>query len=122
MATNTYRIPGKTRKSGGFFSLLEKVLRIDETLKEVIHVRFLPQIIFVAALCVIYIGNRHNAEKKIRSIDQLERQVEDLRADYTTLKADYMFATKQSEVARRASKLGLKLSTVPPEKIVKLTE
>ena len=119
MATNTYRMPSKARRSGGFFSLLDKSLHIDETLREVIHVRFLPQILFVSFLCVLYIGNRHNAEKKTRNISQLERQVEDLRADYTTLKADYMFATKQSEVAKKASRLGLKLSNTAPEKIVK---
>jgi hypothetical protein len=121
MATNTYRIPGK-QKSGGFFAAIEKFLRIDESLSEVIHVRFLPQIVFVAFLSVIYIGNRHNAEKKIRDIAQLERQVEDLRADYTTLKADYMFATKQSEVANRASSIGLTLPDVPPEKITRPEE
>jgi hypothetical protein len=44
--------------------------------------------------------------------------VEDLRADYTTLKSDVMFASKQSEVARRVKPLGLKESLNPPFKIV----
>lgn len=121
MATNTYRLPGK-KKSGSFFAALEKFLRIDATISEVIHVRFLPQIIFIAMMCIIYIGNRHHAEKKIRNITLLERQVEDLRADYSTLKADYMFATKQSEVAKRVAVLGLSSSNVPPEKILKQVE
>jgi outer membrane murein-binding lipoprotein Lpp len=34
-----------------------------------------------------------------RKIDKLQTEVEDLRADYTTLKADIMYASKQSEVA-----------------------
>lgn len=118
MATNTYKLPGKKQRSGSFFEMLDKVLRIDEELKEVIHVRFLPQIVFLAFLAVIYIGNRHYAEKKIRDISNLEQQVEDLRADYTTLKADYMFASKQSEVARKAEKLGLKEAKEPPKKLV----
>lgn len=117
MALNTYKIPGKTN-SGGFFSLIEKFLRIDQSLSQVIHVRFLPQIAFVAVLCVLYIGNRHWAEKKIRTIHQLETQVRDLRADYTTLKADYKFSSKQSEVAKQAEKLGLYESPVPPYKII----
>lgn len=116
MASNTYRLPGK-RNSGSFFASLEKFLRIDDSISEVIHVRFLPQIMFIAVLCIVYIGNRHYAEKKVRNITLLEREVEDLRADYTTLKADYMFATKQSEVARKAAKIGLVLSDVPPELI-----
>lgn len=121
MATNTYRLPGK-KKTGNFFTVVEKFLRIDATISEVIHVRFLPQIVFIALMCIIYIGNRHHAEKKIRNITLLERQVEDLRADYTTLKAEYMFDTKQSEVAKRVSGMGLVLSTTPPEKLTKIEE
>ncbi len=117
MAVNTYRIPGKKNRSESFFSLLEKFLRIDQTLAEVIHVKFLPQILFASFLCLLYIGNRHYADKKIRNITVLERDVNDLRADYTTLQADYMFASKQSEVARKAAELGLIESERPPEKI-----
>jgi len=83
-------------------------------MSEVIHVRFLPQILFLTFLCVLYIGNRHYAEKKIRSISKLQEQVEDLRADYTTLKAEFMYESKQSEVAKRAFELGLKESKESP--------
>ncbi len=113
MANNTYRIP----ENQGLFAWLEKFLKIDQTISEVIHVRFMPQILFVTALSIVYIANRHYAEKKIRNITRLETEVNDLRADYTSLKAEYMFASKQSEVAKMASKLGLKESNVPPYKI-----
>lgn len=115
MAGNTYRIRGNENQ--GLFGWLEKFLRIDETISQVIHVRFMPQIMFVTFLSVLYIGNRHFAEKKTRNITQLEAEVNDLRADYTTLKADYMFASKQSEVAKMAKKLGLKETDVPPFRV-----
>jgi cell division protein FtsL len=121
MAVNTYRTPSKTSSTGNggsLFSFIERFLHIDGSINEVIHVRFLPQILFVSFLSVVYIGNRHNAEKKIREINRLEVKVNDLRADYTTLMADYMFASKQSEVARKASRLGLKESSVPPKKVI----
>jgi hypothetical protein len=54
----------------------------------------------------------------VRSISQLEREVEDLRADYTTLKSDYMFASKQAEISRRVARLGLYESKQPPQKIL----
>lgn len=98
--------------------MLDRILPMDEAISQVIHVRFLPQILFISVLCVFYIGSRHYAEKKIRAINKLEIQVEDLRADYTTLKADYNFASKQSEVAREAASLGLRESHVSPYKIV----
>lgn len=123
MSNNTYKMPGKTTThSGSLFKLIDRFLRIDESLAQVIHVRFLPQILFASALCVIYIGNRHYAEKKIRAISTLETEVEDLRADYTTLKAEYKFASKQSEVARQAKALGLEEGKHPPFKIIVNTE
>ena len=98
--------------------MLERFMRMDSTTQEIIHVKFLPQILFVTVLCLLYIGSRHYAEKNIRSITLLEREVQDLRADYTTLKADYMFASKRSEVAKKASLFGLVDADVPPKKIL----
>lgn len=112
MAENTYISPEK--ESAGIFSLLRKFLRMDSSISEVIHVRFLPQILFLSFLALIYIGNRHFAEKKIRNISKLEVQVQDLRADYTTLKADLMYQSKQSEVAKHAQKVGLMSSNSSP--------
>lgn len=106
MAVNTYKQSEK-RKKNSFFGWLNRLLQIEESYEQVIHVKFLPQILFLSFLCVLYIANRHSAEKKVRSIAKLEVQVEDLRADYTTLKASYMFASKQSEVAKRAKLIGL---------------
>lgn len=119
MATNSYKLP--KGENPGLFSWLEKFMRMDQTMAEVIHIRFMPQILFITLLSVIYIGNRHLAEKKIRNITELETEVNDLRADYTTLKADYMFASKQSEVAKQAKRIGLESTEVPPFK-VKLIE
>lgn len=120
MAANTYKIPGKPSPAKGrsFFAVLDRILPVNEALAQVIHIRFLPQIFFILVICVLYIGSRHYAEKRIRAISKLEIQVEDLRADYTTLKADYNYASKQSEVARAAASLGLKESTVSPYKII----
>jgi len=118
MATNTYKIPTKSSDRGSVFSAIGRFLSVDESLSSVIHLRFLPQILFVCLLCVIYIGSRHHAEKKIRSIGKLETQVEDLRADFTTLKADFKYESKQSEVAKKAAALGLSESPSSPYKVV----
>ena len=80
--------------------------------------QYLPKILFVMVLGLLYISNTHNAEKTVRRIDQIHAEVEDLRADYTTLKSDLMFASKQSEVARKVKAMGLKESLKPPTKIV----
>ena len=66
---------------------------------------------------LLYIGNTHYSEKTVRRIDHAQSEVEDLRADYTTLKSDLMYASKQSEVARKVKIIGLKESLNPPTKV-----
>lgn len=107
MADNTYISSEKEEERIGIFVVLRRFLRMDSSISEVIHIRFLPQILFLSFLALVYIGNRHLVEKKIRSIGKLEVEVQDLRADYTTLKSDLMFQSKQSEVIKNAKKMGL---------------
>lgn len=107
-------------KSNGtsLFSGMEKKMKLETYFEEGFPVQYLPKILFVMLLSLIYISNTHYADKTTRAIDRAQNEVEDLRADYTTLKADVMFASKQSEVARRVKELGLKESLRPPFKIV----
>ncbi|MCA4895800.1 MAG: hypothetical protein ING84_12430 [Cytophagales bacterium] len=100
------------------FSGLEKRLKLESYFEDGFPVQYLPKILFVVLLSLIYISNTHYAEKTTRQIDRAQTEVQDLRADYTTLKSDVMFASEQSEVARRVKPLGLKESLNPPFKIV----
>ena len=120
--------PGKNNEPRGsekevsngksLFSGLEKKLKLETYFEEGFPVQYLPKILFVLFLSLVYIGNTHYAEKTTRAISKAQTEVEDLRADFITLKADLMFAGKQSEVARRVKVLGLKESLHPPHKIV----
>ena len=107
-----------TSNGTSLFSGMEKKMKLETYFEEGFPVQYLPKILFVMLLSLIYISNTHYADKTTRAIDRAQTEVEDLRADYTTLKADVMFASKQSEVARRVKELGLKESLRPPFKIV----
>lgn len=117
---NEARVKPKEQSQSGnsIFSGFEKKLKLETYFEEGFPVQYLPKILFVMLLGILYIGNTHHAEKTVREIARAQSEVEDLRADYTTLKADVMFASKQSEVARRVKELGLKESIEPPYKIV----
>lgn len=118
---NTYKKKvEKKRGRGGesLFSKIEKFFKLDVSIEDGLPVRFVPYILYFTLIGIFYIGNNHYADKTIRKITKLEQEVEDLRADYTTLKADYMYASKQSEVANRVKKLDLEESSTPPYKIV----
>ena len=100
------------------FSKAEKLFNLDSVFNTGLPVKYLPHVLFITAIGIFYIGNSHYAEKTVRSIDRLKSEVEDLRAEYTTLKANQMLGEKQSEVARKVKKLGIKESLQPPTKIV----
>ncbi|MEM8965168.1 MAG: FtsL-like putative cell division protein [Bacteroidota bacterium] len=104
--------------SRSLFSRMEDAVRIDTSFERGLPVRLAPYILYFTIIGLFYIGNNHYAERMVRKRNQLEREVEDLRANYTTLKADYMLESKQSEVAKRVERLGLMESDTPPYKII----
>ncbi|MBX0290556.1 hypothetical protein K3G63_08915 [Hymenobacter sp. HSC-4F20] len=111
------RPAAQKRSSWSVFSLLERVTRVDGLFREGLPVRYLPHLLFIMFLTLVYIGNTHYATRMNRSIQKLKLETEDLRADYTTLKSDYMEASKQSEVARKVAAYGLVESSSPPFRI-----
>ena len=109
--------PTRPKSSWSLFSLLDRLTSVDGLFREGLPVRFLPHLLFVMLLTLLYIGNTHYGNRMNRSIQRLKQETEDLRADYTTLKSDYMEASKQSEVARKVAAFGLVESSSPPFRI-----
>lgn len=118
MAVQTNKLREKTTKRRSLFSYLESRLRVNSVFESGLPVQYLPYVLYLTGIGIFYIGNSHYAEKTIRSIAKIQNEVEDLRADFTTLKADYMKDSKQSEVAEKVEKIGLKESSQPPYKLV----
>ena len=78
----------------------------------------LPFLIFLSVLCMLHIANSHMAVKNVRNIDKLNKEVKELSWEYKSLKADLMFKSKLTEVAKKVDTLGIKELTEPPKKIV----
>lgn len=117
---NKFKIKSKSKSKGfakGIFSGIERRLKLENYFEEGFPVKYLPKILFVMAIGLIYISNTHYAEKTVRKINNIQAEVEDLRADYTTLKSDLMFASKQSEVAKKVKAFEIKESLKPPFKV-----
>ncbi|HSZ25247.1 MAG TPA: FtsL-like putative cell division protein [Cytophagaceae bacterium] len=126
VAENTYRKKEEatTPKSKGnlkptktVFQMIESTLGLNNVLSSGLPMQQMPKILFIMGLLIFYIANTHYADKVVRNTSKAKTEVEDLRADYTTLKADLMFKSKQSEVAKRVASIGLEESLVPPYKI-----
>lgn len=121
MSANKFKMKSEAGAlNGGFsvFSGIEKSLKLENYFEDGFPVHYLPKILFVLFLGLVYIGNTHYAEQTVRKINLMQVEVEDLRADYTTLKSDLMFGSKQSEVAKKVKSIGLKESLNPPYKVV----
>ncbi len=87
--------------------------------------RNLDRILWVSLLLTIYIGLNHNAERLVRRMLRTKAEVDELRAHYTSLQAEFMRSSKQSEIGKRVAAFGLvdrqitKEDTIrPPQKIV----
>ncbi|RYF24011.1 MAG: hypothetical protein EOO42_06295 [Flavobacteriales bacterium] len=78
----------------------------------------LPFLVFVCVLVMIYIANSHMAISNIRKIGTLNKEVKELSWEYKSLKADLMFKSKLTEVAKKVDTLGIKELIEPPKKII----
>lgn len=89
----------------------------SDWLSSTAFVGYIPFIAFVGLLAIIYIANRHYAERTVREIDHLGKEVKEMNWDYKSLSADLMKMTTQTEIAKRVDSMGLKERTEPPKKI-----
>lgn len=133
MAKNTFREPErivqqakqkKQRRKLRLASWLNETIGLDRLFGEdnAWPIRHIDRILWITGLLILYIGLNHNAERLVRRIQRAKTQVDELRAQYTVLQADFMKSSKQSEVARRVAPLGLSDSQTPPHKLVVRTE
>ena len=78
---------------------------------------WMPFIFFIALLGIIYIGNNHFAERKIREINRLETEIKELGFDYLNMKSKLNEKTRASYLADELDKHGIRPLVEPPEKI-----
>jgi hypothetical protein len=94
-------------------SLMSGRFLISET-----TLKYLPFVMFLAFLSLLYIANGYYAQAKDRELDKLNSELGELRTQYVIAKSKLMYLSKESEVAKAASDMGIKEALVPPDKIV----
>ena len=75
-------------------------------------------IAFLGFLAVIYIANSHLAERNVRTIQMLEKDIKELRWYYMSLESENMYNSLRSEIADKVKDDGLRLQRGKPKKIV----
>ena len=74
----------------------------------------LPYFLFLALLALIYIYNGHYADRVVRNIGKTSKELKELQYEYKTIKSEFMFRSKQSELAKAVEPFGLKELMMPP--------
>ena len=110
--------PKRKEKSPESGNMFFKKLFTEGVVTKEAATDMLPFLLFLSVLCMLYIANSHMAVKNIRSIDKLNKEVKELSWEYKSLKADLMFKSKLTEVAKKVDTLGIKELIEPPKKIV----
>ncbi|MGB0522813.1 MAG: FtsL-like putative cell division protein [Flammeovirgaceae bacterium] len=80
--------------------------------------RYIPYVVFLTCLGLIYIANNHNAEKLAGKITKIEREVKVLQMEYGTMKYEFMNKHNKARIAKDLKKMGLYPNDKPVVKVV----
>lgn len=120
MAKSMDENDGKEQKkyASGKAGVLDLFFNLDHLTNGEIPVKWVYRIIYIAILVLVYIYYTMLADGKIHQIAKETAELEELRADYTTQKAEYMKMGKQSFLSNEVKKYGMEPTLIPPTKIV----
>ncbi len=84
-----------------------------------VFISHLGYFLFITLLGIAYIGNRYHAEKVIRGIMDVDKEVRDIRSEAILTQSELMQWKNQSNVFRLVSEqqLGLKPPVEQPKKL-----
>ncbi|MCB9234354.1 MAG: hypothetical protein H6581_22060 [Bacteroidia bacterium] len=74
-------------------------------------------VLFLTGIGLVYIWNSSHAQKQVRTMDALTKEIHEMKSEYTTLSAELSFGTRQSEIAQQVDTLGLKQLKIAPYKL-----
>ncbi len=74
--------------------------------------------LFLGFLAILYIANAHLAERNVRQIQVLQREIRELRWQYMSLQSENMYNSLRSEVVDKVRDDGLRLHRGAPIKII----
>lgn len=98
--------------------LIDSVFDLDYFTQGELPVNWIVRVVIVALAIMIYIYYTLLADGRIHQISQKSKQLEEIKADYTTRKAELMELSRQSYLANQMAQYGIGLSQVPPTKII----
>ena len=75
-------------------------------------------VLFLGFLATVYIANAHLAERNVREIQVLQKDLKEMRWYYMSLQSENMYNAMRSEVAKRVRDEGLRPQAEAPKRVV----
>ena len=93
--------------SESIFSKIENGVDLDTIFDKYFSGKYLGYLIFTLVIGLLYISNSHFNDKLTRRHLALKKELEGLKAEYVTLKQEYLHNSSRSEVANKVKEIGL---------------
>lgn len=74
-------------------------------------------LLFLGGLGIVYIANAHFAEKGVRRIQTMQKEIKELKWEYTSIKSEKMYKSMQSQIDESLEPVGLDLENKGPKVI-----
>jgi len=78
----------------------------------------LPFVLYIAFLGMLYIANGYYAHNRLKDLDSLDNTITELHIQYIIAEDKLMYLSKESELNKATSSIGLKEAVIPPGKII----
>ena len=75
-------------------------------------------LLFLGFLGIVYIANSHFAEKNVRGIQKVQKEIKELKWEYTSIKSETMYKSMQSQMDASLEPVGLDLENKGPKVIL----
>ena len=99
-------------------SWMKKLAALKVRFGDDVALRYIPYVIFLTMLGLVYIANNHQAERLAGKITKLEREVKVLQMEYGTLKFEFMNRYDRAKISGELKEMGLYPNDKPIVKIV----
>lgn len=96
---------------------LLQALNVSESTTNLVFANF-QFLLFIGFLGIVYIANAHYAEKGVRRIQTLQKEIKELKWQYTSIKSQTMYKSMQSQIDESLEPVGLDLENKGPKVIL----
>jgi len=118
-AVNTYIKPKEEKVKKERKGIFGKIASYKINIKDDLALKYIPYLLYMTFLGIIYIANNHNAEKLAGQITKVERDVKVKQMEYSTLKYEFMNANNKEQTAKQLKQMGLYPNDKPIVRISK---